>query len=151
MQKLRKDSVPLFCASLCRFSKIFCNFLPVFSFLYSLLRKLYYRIFIIVLYNLGKCSFLRNKLSSNLTKVAIGFEVCQLAQVDGSYIEGNPLCISKYLHYMKKKHLPHYLKQQRTQNKAKEGVEHFTPLHVKKIHLLYFPLHGKFTSFFQAQ
>ena len=104
-----------------------------------------------MLYNLGKCSFLRNKLSSNLTKVAIGFEVCQLAQVDRSYIEGNPLCISKYLHYTKKKHLPHYLKQQRTQNKAKEGVEHFTPLHVKKIHLLYFPLHGKFTSFFQAQ
>ena len=56
-----------------------------------------------MLYNLGKCSFLRNKLSSNLTKVAIGFEVCQLAQVDRSYIEGNPLCISKYLHYMKKK------------------------------------------------
>ena len=55
-----------------------------------------------MLYNLGKCSFLRNKLSSNLTKVAIGFEVCQLAQVDRSYIEGNPLCISKYLHYMKK-------------------------------------------------
>ena len=56
-----------------------------------------------MLYNLGKCSFLRNKLSSNLTKVAIGFEVYQLAQVDRSYIEGNPLCISKYLHYMKKK------------------------------------------------
>ena len=104
-----------------------------------------------MLYNLGKCSFLRNKLSSNLTKVAIGFEVCQLAQVDRSYIEGNPLCISKYLHYMKKKHLPHYLKQQRTQNKSKEGVEHLTPLHVKKTHLLYFLLHGKFTSFFQAQ
>ena len=45
----------------------FYHFLPVFSFLYSLLRKLYYRIFIMVLYNLGKCSFLHNKLSSNFS------------------------------------------------------------------------------------
>ena len=46
------------------------------------------------------------------------------------------------------KHLPHSLKQQRTQNKSKEGVEQFTPLHVKKTHSSYFLLQGKFTSFF---
>ena len=59
-----------------------------------------------VLYNLGKCSFLHNKLSSNFfpkpAKVAIRFEVCQPAQFDRSNIKGNPLCISKHLHNIEK-------------------------------------------------
>ena len=82
--------------------QFFDHFLLVFSFLYSSLRKLNYRIFIIVLYNLGQCSFLNIKLSSNFSANPLRSQSFLKFSNRPSSSKGNPLFISKYFHHSRK-------------------------------------------------